>query len=87
MNKLAVGLGMIPRGEVGLIFAKEGQRLVKPDGERVIDEGTYSAIVVMVMVTTMITPPLLKWALNRNGKSADGETADADPPTPPDADA
>lgn len=79
MNKLAVGLGMIPRGEVGLIFAKEGQRLIQPGGERVIDEATYSAIVVMVMVTTMITPPLLKWALNRNGSGAEN-TADAPQP-------
>ncbi len=69
LNKLAVGLGMIPRGEVGLIFAKEGQRLTKPDGSEVIDAGTFSAIVVMVMVTTMVTPPLLKWAMMRNGKS------------------
>jgi Kef-type K+ transport system membrane component KefB len=55
---------MIPRGEVGLIFANEGRKLIA-DGEKVIDGGTYSAVVVMVMITTMVTPPLLKWALNR----------------------
>lgn len=65
LNKLAVGLGMIPRGEVGLIFAQEGQRLMTPEGERVVNDATFSAIVVMVMVTTMITPPLLKWAMTR----------------------
>lgn len=76
LNRLAVGLGMIPRGEVGLIFAKEGQRLMKPDGTHVIDDATYSAIVVMVMVTTMITPPLLKWAMNRNGTRSESDEAD-----------
>ncbi|MEZ6130632.1 MAG: cation:proton antiporter [Planctomycetaceae bacterium] len=66
MNKLAVGLGMIPRGEVGLIFAQVGQGLMGPDGLPVINKGTFSAIVVMVMITTMITPPLLKWAMNKS---------------------
>jgi Na+:H+ antiporter len=63
-NRLAVGLGMIPRGEVGLIFAGVGKEL-KVHGEPVIDDSTFSAVVVMVMITTMVTPPLLKWALTR----------------------
>ncbi|MEQ9406826.1 MAG: cation:proton antiporter [Fuerstiella sp.] len=75
LNKLAVGLGMIPRGEVGLIFAQVGQGLKTPDGNRVVDSGTYSAIVVMVMVTTMITPPLLKWSMSRNGNTAPSDTS------------
>lgn len=79
LNKTAVGLGMIPRGEVGLIFANEGRKLVA-NGIPVIDDGTFSAIVVMVMVTTMITPPLLKWSLN---KSDNGES----PPSPNTTDA
>lgn len=66
LNRMAVGLGMIPRGEVGLIFADQGRKLMS-GGEPVINQGTYSAIVVMVMVTTMVTPPLLKWAMNRSG--------------------
>ena len=61
VNKLAVGLGMIPRGEVGLIFALEGRKL----GANVIDDATYAAIVVMVMITTMITPPVLAAVLKR----------------------
>ena len=70
LNKLAVGLGMIPRGEVGLIFAGVGLSLrmpLTPGGpmEPVVQTSTYSAIVVMVMVTTMVTPPLLKWSLGR----------------------
>ena len=71
LNKLAVGLGMIPRGEVGLIFAQVGKDLVKPNGDPVINDATFSAIVVMVMVTTMVTPPLLKWALTRKSDEPD----------------
>lgn len=71
LNRTAVGLGMIPRGEVGLIFAQVGQDLTRPDGQSVIDKGTFSAIVVMVMVTTLITPPLLKWSLSRSDSESD----------------
>jgi len=64
MNRLAVGLGMIPRGEVGLIFAGIGAKLVY-DGHQVVSSGTYSAVVVMVIVTTLVTPPLLKAVMLR----------------------
>ena len=63
INRQAVGLGMIPRGEVGLIFAGVGRALETPDGHAVVDDSTFSAIVVMVMITTMITPPMLKRSL------------------------
>lgn len=66
VNKLAVGLGMIPRGEVGLIFAAVGAGLTL-DGTPVVDEATYAAVVVMVMITTMVTPPLLATALKKGG--------------------
>ena len=72
LNKLAVGIGMIPRGEVGLIFAAIGKDLPGPNGGPLIAEGNYSAIVVMVMVTTMVTPPLLKWVLNRSPSTTEG---------------
>ena len=64
VDRLTVGLGMIPRGEVGLIFANIGLGLVV-GGERIVDPATFSAIVVMVIVTTMATPPALKWSLGR----------------------
>lgn len=64
VDRLSVGIGMIPRGEVGLIFAAIGQGLVSA-GQPVIDPPVYSAIVVMVMVTTLVTPPLLSWSLRR----------------------
>jgi Kef-type K+ transport system membrane component KefB len=61
IDKLSVGLGMVPRGEVGLIFASVGK------GLGVIDDALFSAVVIMVMVTTMMTPIALKWSLGRGG--------------------
>ncbi|UCH91438.1 MAG: cation:proton antiporter [Nitrospirota bacterium] len=60
-DKLSVGIGMIPRGEVGLIFASVGK------GLGVIPEFVFSAIVMMVIVTTFIAPLGLKWSLSRRG--------------------
>jgi Kef-type K+ transport system membrane component KefB len=64
VDRLTVGLGMIPRGEVGLIFANIGLAL-SVGGQRIVNEATFSAVVVMVIVTTMVTPPALKWSLGR----------------------
>jgi Kef-type K+ transport system membrane component KefB len=64
INKIAIGLGMIPRGEVGLIFAGIGSKLIL-DGHPVISNSTYSAIIIMVIVTTLVTPPLLKYSLRK----------------------
>jgi Na+:H+ antiporter len=61
-DRLAVGLGMIPRGEVGLIFASIGASLTL-HGARVVDGPLVSAVVLMVAVTTLVTPPLLAWRL------------------------
>jgi Kef-type K+ transport system membrane component KefB len=67
INRIAIGLGMIPRGEVGLIFAGIGAKLIL-DGEPVITTGTYSAVVIMVITTTLVTPPLLIHSLLRDDK-------------------
>lgn len=64
VDRLSVGLGMIPRGEVGLIFANIGLALTV-GGQRIVNEATFSAVVVMVIITTMVTPPALKWSLSR----------------------
>ena len=64
VDRWVVGLGMVPRGEVGLIFANIGLVLTV-GGQRIIDSATYSAIVVMVIVTTMLTPMALEWSLSR----------------------
>jgi Kef-type K+ transport system membrane component KefB len=59
VHKLSVGIGMIPRGEVGLIFAAQGAAL------GVVTSTAYASIVIMVMFTTMVTPPVLAWSLRR----------------------
>jgi len=64
VNRLAIGLGMIPRGEGGLIVAGIGMTL-GVQGQRIVTPSIFSAIVIMVMVTTLLTPPLVKWALTR----------------------
>jgi Kef-type K+ transport system membrane component KefB len=63
-DRLTVGLGMIPRGEVGLIFAGIGLQL-KVDGAPVLGPSEFAAVVAMVMLTTVLTPPLLRWRLAR----------------------
>jgi Na+:H+ antiporter len=63
-SRLAIGLGMMPRGEVGLIFAGIGAKLVFAD-RPVVDAGTYAAAVFMVVATTVLTPPLLLWSMKR----------------------
>ncbi len=60
---------MMPRGEVGLIFAGIGASL-DPRGTPVVSPETYAAAVFMVVVTTMATPPLLLWSLKRDGAAA-----------------
>jgi Kef-type K+ transport system membrane component KefB len=67
-DRLTVGLGMIPRGEVGLIFANIGLGL-SVAGTPVISPSTFSAVVVMVILTTMVTPALLKWSVTRHGSA------------------
>lgn len=68
LDRLSVGIGMIPRGEVGLIFANIGLTLMVA-GQRVVDQSVFSAVVVMVIATTLITPPALKWSFERNSKA------------------
>ncbi|MBE2248700.1 MAG: cation:proton antiporter [Myxococcus sp.] len=67
LDRLSIGIGMVPRGEVGLIFASIGAGLMVK-GEKVVDASVFSAVVVMVIVTTMVTPPFLKWSLARGEK-------------------
>lgn len=69
LNRIAIGFGMIPRGEVGLIFAGIGATLMLPNVEGVmgpvIGPNVFSVVVMMVIITTLITPPALKWAMAR----------------------
>ena len=68
-NRLIVGVGMLPRGEVGLVFAAIGRAL------GVLDDALFSAIVLMVIVTTLIAPPWLKAVIRRQPASAEEASA------------
>jgi Kef-type K+ transport system membrane component KefB len=59
MRRTVIGVGMIPRGEVGLIFAQIGL------STRLISGGLYSAVALMVIMTTLIAPPLLRRLLEQ----------------------
>lgn len=60
VNKWIVGWGMVPRGEVGLIFAMIGKEL------GVIQDDVFSVIVIMVVFTTLVTPLVLNSLLRRS---------------------
>jgi Kef-type K+ transport system membrane component KefB len=68
VDRLSVGIGMIPRGEVGLVFANMGMQL-KIGGVPVVDKAIYAAVLIMVITTTLVTPPMLKWSLARKPAS------------------
>ncbi|HKR62296.1 MAG TPA: cation:proton antiporter [Thermoanaerobaculia bacterium] len=63
LNRTVIGVGMIPRGEVGLIFAQIGL------ASHLLSAGLYSAVAMMIMLTTFITPPLLRRLLVQGEKS------------------
>ncbi len=65
VDRLLIGLGMIPRGEVGLIFAAIGL------SNGVLDADQYGAVILVVLVTTVMTPPLLRWRLGSSGAEPD----------------
>ena len=79
-DRLLIGLGMIPRGEVGLIFASIGL------AQGVLDDELYGALLLVVLMTTVITPPLLRWRIAGKGRADVGELDDdVDAPSRPTA--
>ncbi len=58
-DKLLVGVGMLPRGEVGLIFAAYGL------SHAILNAELYAALLAVIFLTTLVTPPLLGWLLKR----------------------
>lgn len=66
LDRVMIGLGMVPRGEVGLIMAAIGK------GLGVVDDALFSAVVIMVIVTTLVTPPLLKARVAKSERRAAG---------------
>lgn len=59
LNRLAIGVGMIPRGEVGLVFASFGANT------GILSDALQAAIIVMVILTTFVAPPLLRLVFQR----------------------
>jgi Kef-type K+ transport system membrane component KefB len=61
-NRLAIGIGMVPRGEVGLVFAGIGA------ASGVLSKPLEAAIIIMVILTTFLAPPLLRVAFKEQDK-------------------
>ncbi|MEA5509617.1 cation:proton antiporter [Crocosphaera sp. UHCC 0190] len=71
INRLAIGFGMIPRGEVGLVFAGIGS------ASGVLSPALDAAIIVMVIFTTFMAPPLLRFAFKESSEEATVEPSKA----------
>lgn len=65
VNKLLIGASMVPRGEVGLIFAGIGLR------NNVFGSNDYSALVAVIMLTTFVTPFILKYLITKESKKGE----------------
>ena len=63
INRLAIGVGMIPRGEVGLVFAGIGS------ASGVLSSSLEAAIIIMVILTTFLAPPFLRFAFKDSEES------------------
>ncbi len=72
-DKLLIGIGMIPRGEVGLIFATIGL------SNHVLGRDLYASLLLVVLVTTLMAPPLLRMRLRALRGAARSETVDPMP--------
>ncbi|MEP6623322.1 MAG: cation:proton antiporter [Acidimicrobiia bacterium] len=72
-DKLLIGIGMIPRGEVGLIFATIGLT------NHVLGRDLYAALLLVVLVTTLMAPPLLRMRLRTLRGAARSESVDPMP--------
>ena len=71
VNKMIVGWSMVPRGEVGLIFATIGKSL------GVVSDQVFSIIVIMVILTTLLAPPALTYLLKREAALQPNAVVDA----------
>jgi Kef-type K+ transport system membrane component KefB len=76
VRKLVVGWGMVPRGEVGLIFAATGRAL------GVVSDEVYSVIVIMVIFSTLLPPPILSSMLKKEQREKGEEPRKAPAPSP-----
>ena len=74
-DKLVIGFGMLPRGEVGLIFATIGLSV------GALNDELYGSILVVVLLTTLIAPPLLRWRIGKSASDRPDEPTTPEPPT------
>jgi len=58
-DRFLIGVGMVPRGEVGLIFATLGLQ------QHIFGQDVYAALLLVVLATTILPPPILRWRLNK----------------------
>jgi Kef-type K+ transport system membrane component KefB len=73
-DRLTIGLGMLPRGEVGLIFADAGARLA-PGGTPLLSPAVYAALVMAVFATTLLAPPALAARIRTRQRQAAARVA------------
>ncbi|NES94900.1 MAG: cation:proton antiporter [Desertifilum sp. SIO1I2] len=77
INRLAIGVGMIPRGEVGLVFAGIGS------ASGVLSKPLEAAIIAMVILTTFLAPPFLRLAFGESSELAEQPALETEPQTLP----
>ncbi|MDH5395514.1 MAG: cation:proton antiporter, partial [Gammaproteobacteria bacterium] len=58
-TRIAIGLAMVPRGEVGLIFAELGRV------SGIFDNEIYAAMIIVIALTTIMPPLIMKWFYNK----------------------
>lgn len=68
LRKVVIGVGMIPRGEVGLIFAQVGL------SAGILSAGLYSSVAMVMVMTTLMAPPLLRLLLEKSDRDDDDST-------------
>jgi Kef-type K+ transport system membrane component KefB len=61
LQRWAIGIAMVPRGEIGLIFAELGKE------SNIFNNAIYAGMIIVVALTTLLTPFILKWFYGRYG--------------------
>jgi len=73
-SRVAISIAMVPRGEVGLIFAELGR------SSGVFDSETYAALIIVIALTTLVSPIVLEWYLERHSDELIHEARASAPP-------
>jgi Kef-type K+ transport system membrane component KefB len=81
-QSIIVGVGMSPRGEVGIVVAALGLSLTDAAGAPLIGSQTYAVLLTTIILTTLVAPFMLQWAIPRDRGQAG--TISQTPPTPAD---